>query len=334
MVTSTLDWFTLCLPFFENGCTNCAEISRETGVHCRTVRRYFKDYQSKKPMVAVGRNGRPPKLHHPVKVGIAQMVRHNPVLSSSEISEKMKSRTGNTVAPRTVRTALAKMRYNRKKPRNVPMLTQRHIEARLKFAKENIDRDWSKVLFSDESFVQLFSNSLTMWTKKGTFRENPQAKDRTKVMFWGAFGLNMKSKLQFIEGTMTGQVYQGILAEHVVPMVKGRKNGTRSLRSGIVFQQDNDPKHTCKLVKKYMQEVGLEVLEWPSCSPDLNPIENLWSIIKTKVYKKFPKTKKELKELLIVEWERIEEKTIANLVNSMKNRCELVIENSGKRINY
>ena len=83
-----------------------------------------------------------------------------------------------------------------------------------------------------------------------------------------------------------------------------------------------------------MQEVDLEVLEWPSCSPDLNPIENLWSIIKTKVYKKFPKTKKELKELLIVEWERIEEKTIANLVNSMKNRCELVIENSGKRINY
>ena len=59
--------------------------------------------------------------------------------------------------------------------------------------------------------------------KKGTFRENPQAKDRTKVMFWGAFGLNMESKLQFIEGTMTGEVYEGILAEHVVPMVKGRK---------------------------------------------------------------------------------------------------------------
>ena len=43
MVTGTLDWFTLCLPFFEKGYTNCAEISRETGVNCRTVRRYFKD---------------------------------------------------------------------------------------------------------------------------------------------------------------------------------------------------------------------------------------------------------------------------------------------------
>ena len=133
------------------------------------------------------------------------MVRHNPVLSSSEISEKIKWRPGNTLAPHRVRTAVAKMRYNRKKPRNVPMLTQQPIEARLKFIKEKINRVWSK------------------------------------MMLWGAFGLNMKSKLQSIEGTMTmpGEVYQGMLTEHVVSMVKGRKHGAKSLRIGQVFQQDN-----------------------------------------------------------------------------------------------
>ena len=334
MTTTVLDGFTLCLPFFESGQSNCAEISRQTGVHSRTVRRYFKAYQTKKPVDTVGRDGRPPKVDHPGKIRIAQIVRHNPVISSNEISHKIESSTGNLVSPRTIRRTLSGMRYDRRKPRNVPMLTKRHIEARMKFAQENLDRDWTKVLFSDESFVQLFSNSLTMWTRKGTTRENPQVKDRTKVMFWGAFGLNMRSELRFIEGNMTGEVYRGILAEHVVPLLTELNRSASRRKKGIVFQQNNDPKHTCKLVREYIKETGLEVLEWPSCSPDLNPIENLWSIIKGKVYKKFPKTKNELKALLIQKWERMDSITIANLVNLMKIRCLEVIKNNEKRIDY
>ena len=105
----------------------------------------------------------------------------------------------------------------------------------MKFAQDNLDRNWTKVLFSDESFVQLFSNSLTMWTRKGTIRENPQVKDRTKVMFWGAFGLNIRSKLLFVEGTMTGEVYRGILAEHVVPLLNELNKGTSRRKKGIIF---------------------------------------------------------------------------------------------------
>lgn len=114
--------FTKCLGYFLNGTTNCAEIHRLTGVHERTVRRYLKDYQKKKPVEEVGRIGRPPIVTAPGKVRIAQIVRHNPSISSEKIAEKVKSTMGNTISASTVRKKLTGMKYKAKKPRNVPAL--------------------------------------------------------------------------------------------------------------------------------------------------------------------------------------------------------------------
>ena len=75
-------------------------------------------------------------------------------------------------------------------------------------------------------------------------------------------------------------------------------------------------------------------MDWPSNSPDLNPIENLWLIIKNKVEKRMPKDVEQLKEFLAEEWEAIPEETVINLVRSMKTRCELVLEKNGDRIPY
>jgi transposase len=75
-------------------------------------------------------------------------------------------------------------------------------------------------------------------------------------------------------------------------------------------------------------------LKWPSNSPDINPIEKLWSIIKRQVEKRKPKNLNELETFMNDEWQKIDPQILINLVNAMKDRLIGIIQANGERINY
>jgi transposase len=108
-------------------------------------------------------------------------------------------------------------------------------------------------------------------------------------MFWGCFSKQGLGPLVVIDGTLSAENYKNLLEEYLLPEI-------HSCNVPMTFMQDNAPCHKAKPVLEFFESNGITTLDWPPQSPDLNPIENLWSIIKQKRAKKFgiPTSKKEL----------------------------------------
>jgi transposase len=316
------------LHFWMNGVHSPKEIHEISKIPLRTIQRNLKKLKETGTIEHKGGNGRPSKVTHTFARSIGQVIRHNSAVSTRQLAIKLQETHSASISHPTVWRHIKKKDYKSSVPIGTPMLTARHIETRMEWAQSHMNDDWSHTIFTDETAFDLFRNKICRWHKNGQRPIRRLPKNRQKVMAWGGISLKGKTSLFCFTNIMDGPYYVNILETQLLPAAQ-RLYG-RNWR----LQQDNDPKHTSRVAKTFIDEKRIHAMDWPSNSPDLNPIENMWYIVKNNVEKRMPRNVDELKRFMVEEWEKIPQETVKNIIMSMKRRCELVLEKNGDRISY
>ena len=247
---------------------------------------------------------------------------------------------GVRISKRTLQRRCYEMGFYCRRPQKKPKLTPTMKKKRKCWANEvqhlTLD-DWRNVCFSDESSFQILSDKATFVRRRPGEEFNLEClvntvKHPTTVMVWSVISGKGVGRLYVVEGTLRQDQYKKIIETKLVPQLKDWfKNGER-----FVFMQDGAPCHTAKSVMNFLRERNIPLLSWPGNSPDMNPLENLWELVKKRVNRINITTRQQLIEQLIAVWHR--DPDVADLarrcIDSMPRRIEALKKAKGGTTKY
>ena len=206
------------------------------------------------------------------------------------------------------------------------LLSRENIRDRLIFFKRYKDwttEDWGKVVFSDESPFRLFGASgkkLARRRQGERYHQScvmPTVKHPETFHVWGCFSAKGLGSVKILpkNTAINKEWYQHLLREQLLPTIQEQFGDEQCL-----FQHDGAPCHKAKVITKWLGKQNINILgPWPGNSPDLNPIENLWSILKRRVDKQNPTNSDKLQALIMQEWAATSQ-VAQKLIDSMSGR--------------
>ena len=195
------------------------------------------------------------------------------------------------------------------------------------------------MVWSDETKINHLGSDgrVWVWKRAGERLSDRLVQGTTKfgggsIMVWGCMLWEGPGLAAKINGKMDGDLFVTILEDEL----KGSLEWYDKEVEDIVFQQDNDPKHRCTKAQKWFKAAEMEVMVWPPQSPDLNPIEYLWAHLKIKLgkYDTPPQGMEELWDRTQKEWDQIPAEVCQNLIESMPDRVQAVLDARGGYTKY
>jgi transposase len=338
----------LVVQLFVGGKIPKKRIARETNLSLYRVKNAIKKFEnnadSTNSLKNARKTGRPPKLDARGERRLLRLMQADRRKSAATLRDEM-AIGGYFLGVSTIKRILKKHGFVGRVAVRKPFISKINKKKRQTFAEQHLHwtfDDWSKVLFTDESKFDFFAQKSRIIVRRrpgekyilkcivGTVKHGGGS-----VLVWGGFGAAGVGDLVIIPSTpkFTATAYIDLLNDHL----------SSSLEKAIPFPnedwyllQDNDPKHKAKVTLKYFVDEGIPLIDWPPQSPDLNPIESLWRIIKEILIKEGfrARSRIELIQKLNEVWNSILAVKIQELINSMPQRMIDVKNSKGGPTRY
>ncbi|GFW00426.1 transposable element Tcb1 transposase [Trichonephila clavipes] len=220
-------------------------------------------------------------------------------------------------------------------------LTSRHHRFRREWATEHVNwrrNEWSNVLFFNESRFSVHPNNrrIFIWRERGSRNTFAFVHERVRfgsggVLVYGGISIDGRTGLYIIrDGPLTARRYRDEILRPIVPLYAA------AIGDDFILMDDNCRSHRANLVEDFLFEEGIVRMEWPACSPYMNPIDHVWNALGRRVAGRqpHPQTLQELEKALLEVWDRIPQLVINSLMNSMPQRCSALLAVRGNHTSY
>lgn len=305
-----------------------------------TAHLWWSHFKNRGTTHALPRSGRPRKLtERGRRMLVATAIKHR------RLTLRVLGKTTTPqVSGSTARRVLADAGYYRRVAQRKPYLDRVHKKLRLSWAQKRKHwrmNLWQHVIWSDESYIHLDENTGRVYvTRRPDEVVNDACTIKTfkqssiRVMIWGCFAFGIKGPLVILDypggrgGGMNSERYiDQVLSEELLKFYLHVKHKRRY----VYFQQDNAPCHLSKMTTRWFNRNHVRLFDHPASSPDLNPIENLWHILKLRIQDRehCPTSSAELQQAVRDAWESLSTEDINALARSMPDRVQAVLTAKG-----
>lgn len=316
-----------------------AQVAAQFGVAKSTIKRLCRKYRQTGQVKDRPRSGRPCVTTPQDDRYISLTTLRNRTITARDLQARLRGR-GLNISDQTIRNRLHAAHLKARNAARRPEMTALHRQRRLRWCRDHRAwnlRQWSQVMFSDESrfCLRKIDGRVKVWRRPRERFADCCVKRVTpfnggSVMVWGGISNGGKTRLVNVEGNLNAVRYQqDILDPVAIPYI-------RNLGGRGILQDDNARPHRARLVTEHLRQQGIQRMEWPACSPDLNPIEHLWDQLGRAVRRRVTNatTLQDMRMILVQEWNAIPQQSIQRLIQSMRRRCIAVINAFGSSTRY